>query len=560
MGLIMAERQDLIIQSVGLLTGGAVGGALGYVIGFEADDRAGAIYWAWAGCVGGAIGALLDGLATAWLSRHVLRTDVYLTSGLAFVMCALGGVLGGIVGRALDGSAAGLAVGGLIGLGIGMMIGVGAAMGGSLLASLMRLVGMPWLPGVLAGASASGMAAWSFPAPSSSLEMQVYFLRLVAGAGGALVGSLAAQGCRRLMLGQETARLGYGSKRIPLLMILLVCGGNVGVLLTLSSLEQQLHGAPVEVTGLSLSEDGRFLLAGYHPHSSAVKTGSDPVVWDLHTGTIATRLAGSGEFVNDVSLSRDARLAVTGDLNEIHEWELPAGRKIRSTFVEVKTRVTRPSDPFGTLGTSRLYVLGVAILPDKKYAFFAAGMDATLKSDVGMWDLETGALRTYPEAHQDRLTAMSVSPDGRWALTGGKDKQLKLWEPATLNFVRSITTSDEVAAVAVSPNGQRGLSADDYLSRDLGIHIWDLPTGRSVGKLDGHGKRVTALAFLRDGRRALSASEDETVRLWDVDARVELARYHARGVMRRLAVSAQEDFFISGDARGWLCRWSLPEP
>jgi WD40 repeat protein len=47
--------------------------------------------------------------------------------------------------------------------------------------------------------------------------------------------------------------------------------------------------------------------------------------------------------------------------------------------------------------------------------------------------------------------------------------------------------------------------------------LWDLETGKSLRTLEGHTDGVSAVAVLADGHRALSGSDDGTLRLWDLE-------------------------------------------
>ena len=69
-------------------------------------------------------------------------------------------------------------------------------------------------------------------------------------------------------------------------------------------------------------------------------------------------------------------------------------------------------------------------------------------------------------------------------------------------------------------------------SDDQSARIWDLATGRVIRHLQGHSGAVHAVAFSRDGKRALTGSWDNTARLWDVATGKELRTFqeHTAGI------------------------------
>ena len=71
-----------------------------------------------------------------------------------------------------------------------------------------------------------------------------------------------------------------------------------------------------------------------------------------------------------------------------------------------------------------------------------------------------------------------------------------------------------VRSVCFSPNGLWALSGSD----DNTIKLWDLVRGEEKRTLSGHTGSVRTVCFSPDGHWGLSGSDDDTVRLWDLEA------------------------------------------
>ena len=70
----------------------------------------------------------------------------------------------------------------------------------------------------------------------------------------------------------------------------------------------------------------------------------------------------------------------------------------------------------------------------------------------------------------------------------------------------------QVTAVAVTPDGSQAVSAAD----DNTLKVWDLGTGKALRTLEGHAGQVSAVLVTPDRNRAVSASHDHTLKVWDL--------------------------------------------
>ena len=59
------------------------------------------------------------------------------------------------------------------------------------------------------------------------------------------------------------------------------------------------------------------------------------------------------------------------------------------------------------------------------------------------------------------------------------------------------------------------------------LRLWDLESGAELMQLHGHTGRLSGLAFLPGNQQAVSAADDGTVRLWDLNAASQIAEFDA---------------------------------
>ncbi|GMV93145.1 MAG: hypothetical protein AMXMBFR82_29230 [Candidatus Hydrogenedentota bacterium] len=159
------------------------------------------------------------------------------------------------------------------------------------------------------------------------------------------------------------------------------------------------------------------------------------------------------------------------------------------------------------------------------------------------------------KGHQDSLSAIAFSRDGKYIVTGSADNTLKLWDAGTGACVRTFEGhQNSVICVDISPDGTRAISG----SRDRTIRLWDIATGEQLRVFEGHRDTVEGVALVADDRRAISASSDGTIRIWDVDgaACVDVFEEH-RGPVTALAADSAGLLAVSGGQDGAIRVWDV---
>ncbi|KAG1827447.1 WD40-repeat-containing domain protein [Suillus subaureus] len=81
-----------------------------------------------------------------------------------------------------------------------------------------------------------------------------------------------------------------------------------------------------------------------------------------------------------------------------------------------------------------------------------------------------------------------------------------------------------VNAVMISSDGNRIVSGSD----DQTVRVWDMQTGKAVGApFRGHTGPVRSVAISPDGKRIVSGSADKTIRVWDLEFLIQHQYFEA---------------------------------
>lgn len=174
-----------------------------------------------------------------------------------------------------------------------------------------------------------------------------------------------------------------------------------------------------------------------------------------------------------------------------------------------------------TLAGHTQEVCGLKWSTDLKY--LASGGNDNL---VNVWPLE-GGLSGNPNAaapqvlhsfnqHQAAVRALAWCPWQPNVLASGggtADRCIKFWNTNNGSLIESVDTKSQVCSLLFSKNYKELISAHGYANNQL--TIWKYPAMTKQVELVGHTSRILQMAISPDGSSVISASADETLRLWN---------------------------------------------
>jgi len=320
---------------------------------------------------------------------------------------------------------------------------------------------------------------------------------------------------------------------------LLASGGQTDAAAHVSDVSNPAHPRALPI----LSGDTEPVVAlAFSPGGNMLATGSlDGTVrlWDMTDPThpaVVSNLSGHTAVVSAVGFSADGQMLAVGSGDQtLFIWNIanpggsvaistlaassfpaafsPDGRIVASGDPIMLSDITDPSDPriLATLVTSYTIVQAVAFSPNGD--LLAA---ENLDGSTDLWDITD---RAHPrhlttlEGHGGAVAMVAFSLDGR-TLASTDGNALRLWRIADPS--RPVA----IAQPSVRFSASEAFSAENRRVTGSNLGVWsqiiDPAASDSFATWAALHQQTYVLALSPDGHILVSASDDRTLRLWDI--------------------------------------------
>ncbi|MCW8928896.1 MAG: caspase family protein [Gammaproteobacteria bacterium] len=278
---------------------------------------------------------------------------------------------------------------------------------------------------------------------------------------------------------------------------------------------------------LALSHDGKWLLSG----------GSDSNIylWSTITGEIISQYQGHAGKITALDLSNDERFFISAAIDKnIKYWPIQFNTK---HFTQKEN-----------LAQSSGKIHDIQLTPDGKSFVLISKNRALLTS------LASGTKPKNFSQHPAGISALAISSDGKYILTGDLDNNIWLSDAKTQKKVKSYTGhQDKIIALAFSPDAKQFMST----SQDNSVRLWNIEQEKAIRTLQYKKNEFVRNIVYLDEHNILYNKGEELL-IYNNQAQKNIERFAKNsGWTSSIALSNNDQYLLVGSWDHTAYLWDL---
>ncbi|MCI0710874.1 MAG: protein kinase [Chloroflexi bacterium] len=296
---------------------------------------------------------------------------------------------------------------------------------------------------------------------------------------------------------------------------------------TYEQVQQYVQDAPSDVVSLEFSPAGTLLATGHN--NAAV------FLWDVESGGLVNYFFGHNNRILDVRFSPDGRTLATSstdqtirlwDVNTGEETGILTGNTSGVSFIDFSPDGDRLVSGsvngeviLWNAGRATLEKIELTISEQITAVDFSPDGTSLLighHDNLFIWDLEDSRELYSLSGHTDTITSGSFANDGDMVISSSEDLTIRLWDTGSgSQQIMFENPADDIRTVSFYLPLYYILMG----TTDGNMHLVDVRTGAILQTYRGHTDVIQSTVFFGSGEYFASASQDQTIRIWDVDSR-----------------------------------------